>query len=378
MEPRRDEIQLIDALRSLRPTPRPEFTAELDERAAAGFPRRRGGSAPLAARRLLERLRATPPRRLLAPAGAFAVLAIGAATAVIALSEVETANRSQLSADVPAQPSRGALKPPAANDATAATEGSSGVQYSAPVQSAEARQVAPLDRRLSPERLQRDIERSAQIVLGSDPAEVRRDSAKVLDAVHAFDGIVMRSAIRDGAEGEAGAVFDLLIPSRKLGDALAAFSAIAEVRSRREATRDITAPTVNTGERLRDTRAKIESLLVELAGADTSAERSAIETRLRAERRFAAWLRSRLDSLQRRAAFSRVSLRIETGAASAADDGGAWGVSDGLDDAGRVLTIAAGVTVIALAILAPLAAICLLAWLVHRLWTRRRREQALS
>ncbi len=39
METPRDE-QLAADLRALRPTPRPEFAAELDERAAAGFPRR--------------------------------------------------------------------------------------------------------------------------------------------------------------------------------------------------------------------------------------------------------------------------------------------------------------------------------------------------
>ena len=35
-----DDDTLFAELRELRPTPRPEFTAELDERAAAGFPRR--------------------------------------------------------------------------------------------------------------------------------------------------------------------------------------------------------------------------------------------------------------------------------------------------------------------------------------------------
>jgi len=57
---------------------------------------------------------------------------------------------------------------------------------------------------------------------------------------------------------------------------------------------------------------------------------------------------------------------------------GGWGVSDGLDDAGRILAVAAGVTVIALAILGPLALIALLAWLAHRILVRRSRERALD
>ena len=35
-----DDDTLFAELRALRPAPRPEFAAELDERAAAGFPRR--------------------------------------------------------------------------------------------------------------------------------------------------------------------------------------------------------------------------------------------------------------------------------------------------------------------------------------------------
>ena len=44
-----DDDTLLAELRELRPTPRPEFTAELDERAAAGFPRRdsRAGAGPI-------------------------------------------------------------------------------------------------------------------------------------------------------------------------------------------------------------------------------------------------------------------------------------------------------------------------------------------
>jgi hypothetical protein len=225
----------------------------------------------------------------------------------------------------------------------------------------------------------RDIERSAQIVLGADPANVRSDAAKVFDAVHAADGIVLSSSISDGAAGEAGARFDLLIPSGKVGDTLAAFSAIDEVRSRHESTQDITAPTIGVGERLQDSRAKIAGLLAQLATTTTDAERAAVEAELRAERARAAALRSRLSDLSRRANLSRVSLRIETGEPQGGGStGGAWGIDDGLHDAGRILAIAAGVTLVGLAIIAPLALLLLLAWLAHRTWVRTRRERALD
>src|SRR6185369_13805141 len=81
METPRDD-QLAADLRALRPTPRPEFAAELDQRAAAGFPRRTHWRwTPF------ERLRSMQPRKLLIPAGGMAVLAIAIATAVTMSSE---------------------------------------------------------------------------------------------------------------------------------------------------------------------------------------------------------------------------------------------------------------------------------------------------
>jgi Domain of unknown function (DUF4349) len=394
MDPHRDDLDLATELRALRPAPQPEFTRELDARAAAGFPPSSGHPAT-AIHRLAERLRTTPPRRLLVPVGAFAVTAIVGVTAVVTATENGTAPTESGSRLGTAPTESGA-----GLNATAkgGSRNSSGVQFSgvpsaksrgstAGATSARAAEAAPAAVPFSAPAPgpyasragKREIERSAQIVLGADPAAVRADAAKVFDAVHAADGIVLRSSIRDGAAGEAGAEFDLLIPSGKLGDALADFSAIGEVRSRREATQDITAPTVGVRERLEDAEARIDGLLVQLSEATSEGERSAVEAELRAERRRAAVLRSRLASLSRRANFSHVSLGIETGAATTdEDDSGAWGVGNGLDDAGRILEIAAGVTIVGLAALTPLALLALLTWLGHRAWVRASRRRVLS
>src|SRR4051812_34358591 len=88
-----DDDTLLAELRELRPTPRPEFTAELDERAAAGFPRRSSASAtPFAA--LADRWRAATPRRRLIPvlATAFAVLVV--ATVVVGVSQSNSGSTS--------------------------------------------------------------------------------------------------------------------------------------------------------------------------------------------------------------------------------------------------------------------------------------------
>jgi hypothetical protein len=173
-----------------------------------------------------------------------------------------------------------------------------------------------------------------------------------------------------------GAQFDLLIPSAKLGDALAAFSAIDEVQSRHEATDDITAPTISAREELQDSRARIDALLAQLSTAETETEAEAVETELRGERRHAARLRARLANLDRRTTYSHVSVRIESGEST--DPGGTWGFDDAIGDAGRILAIAAAVTLVGLAIVGPLALLAFLAWLAHRLWLRTRRKRALD
>jgi hypothetical protein len=356
MEPNRDD-QLLADLQALRPTPRPQFAAELDERAAAGFPRRS---------RLNLSLPSLSAKRLLIPAGGLAVVAIAVITAV-SLGGSES-GQVDLHSSIEAAPRHSASQA-----GQASTEKEGGTVFAAPATTLGS-EVPDASRSLH----HRTVERSAEVVLAADPQDVADDAGKVFEAVHAQNGIVMRSSTQQGPAGEAGATFDLLIPSAKLDDALAAFSEIDAVRSRHEATADITAPTVSTGELLQDSKARIDSLLAQLEEAETESEREAVEAELGQERRHRAFLRSRFQHLQRRADLSRVSLRIETGSDSESSGGGAWGIDDAFHDAGHVLTITAAVTLIALAILGPIALIALLAWLTHRAWVRRERRRVLG
>ena len=89
-------------------------------------------------------------------------------------------------------------------------------------------------------------------------------------------------------------------------------------------------------------------------------------------------MRSRLSAMERRTHFARVSVRVVSDPGAAAAEGGGWGIDDALGDAGRILAIAAGVTVVALAVLAPIALILILALGGRRAWLRRSRERALG
>jgi len=360
MEPLRDD-QLIADLQALRPTPRPRFAAELDERVATDFPRR-------------SRLRLSLPplsaRRVLVPAGGVAVVVIAVATALtVSGPESSESGGGRLSE---LRPMPGHTEP---DVGATAGEGASGTSYEA--ESQVAGSAAPADSAVGANRGHRAVERSAEVTLAAEPEDVADDASKVFEAVHANNGIVMSSSTQQGAAGEAGATFDLLVPSARLADAMAAFSEIDHVRSRHEATADITAPTVTAAELLEESRARIDSLLGQLEAAESEEEREAIEAELRHERRHASRLAAQLTHLHRRADLSRVSLRIETGG-ERESSGGGWGIDDALDDAGHVLTVAAAVTLIALAVLGPIALIALLAWLTHRAWVRRERRRVLS
>ena len=411
MKSHRDEIDLSAELRALRPAPRPEFTTALDSRADAGFPKasrrpssgvRRIAELRPAPGRIPELLRAVTRRRLLAPAGAAAVAAIVVATALIVTTEDEPSGGT---ADVSAPQFKEAgsgsdasstqFSAPPPTSAAGAPTSAAGNAAAGRARAAQGTIDSTIDRLSGPgpDRLSgpgpgagpyasraahRNVERSAEIVLGADASDVRSAAANVFETVHAYDGIVLRSSISDGSKGEAGATFNLLIPSGKLSDAMAAFSGIAEVRSRHESTVDVTAPTIGLGERLQDARAKVEGLLAEVARAETEADREAAEAKLRSARRRVAALRARLTNLRRHTHLSAVWLRIETGAAAAGGNSGGWGVDDALGDAGHILTVAAGVSLVGLAILVPPILIGLLAWLAHRGWLGRRRERSLD
>lgn len=235
MEPRREDIDLASELRLLRLFPRPEFAAELDARAAAGFPRGTGNSRVSLT---LDRLRTIPARRLLAPAGACALAAIVVATAVVALESSETTSSTTRIATSnvgrgveAASPPSGAVAPgvrPSNHARSTAAAAGSVVRPEA----GDGSLSAPIERQgpgpYASHANHRSVERSASIVLGADADEVRGVSAKVFETVHSYDGIVLHSSIASGGDEGASAMFDLLIPSAKLGDALAALSGLAE------------------------------------------------------------------------------------------------------------------------------------------------------
>jgi hypothetical protein len=398
---RSEDNALFAELRELRPTPRPEFAAALDQRAAAGFPRGADTTASVFAP-LLDWWRGLNPTRRLVPILGVALAVVVIATAAVSISqsgggassaELHRESGAFLSDLTPESSSSESAESGAAAGAESGGEAESAEsgaaeagaeEESGSVEAEPTIEAAPAipHAKSSAKAGHRNIERSSYVVLGTKPGEVSGAAAKVYEAVHAAGGYVLNSSVQSGTTGATGATFELSIPSAKVNGALAAISAIAEVRERHDATSDITAPTVSAAEELADSNATIEGLLKQLGEAETEAEGESVEARLREERRHHAAIRASLDQLHQRASMSEVSVRIITkngaGVTPPSKDNGDWGVGDALHSAGHILTIAAGVVLIGLAVLAPFALIALLTWAGNRFRVRRLRERTLG
>jgi hypothetical protein len=222
----------------------------------------------------------------------------------------------------------------------------------------------------------RRVERAANMTLSTRPRDIDRVASEVGGVASQLGGFVVLSSV----SSSDGGTIELRVPSARLDDAVQRISRLARVRNVHRETRDITSAVVSARERLNDARTERKSLLRQLAAATTVNETESIRARLRIVSREIAAARARLRSVNNRAQFANVGVTLEAdrGGGAADDDGGAWTPGDALDDAGRVLEVAAGVTVIVLAVALPFLIAGFLAWLARRGLARRRRERALD
>jgi hypothetical protein len=210
------------------------------------------------------------------------------------------------------------------------------------------------------------------MTLSTDPDEVDDVADGVVGVVDRYEGIVVSSNV--STAGDRGrASFDLRIPTANLQAALADLSDLASVSSRDEGIRDITAPFVSAEERFTDAKAEVDALLEELSEADSSSEIASVREQLRFARDELAAARSELGALKQRSEFSRLSLAV-TGDGDA--DG--WSLGDASDTAVNVVEDLLGAILIALAVIVPLGAIAIGAWLAWTKLLRRRRERSLD
>jgi Domain of unknown function (DUF4349) len=233
---------------------------------------------------------------------------------------------------------------------------------------------------LQPPTTGRKIVQSAQLNLTAAPNRMDTVAQELYDVIGDVGGIVNSSTVTQG--GPAGyASFQLSVPSATLPQTMTRLSQLgyATVVSRTDDSRDITGQFDAATRALADARALRTSLLKQLAGATTTAQIDSLEAQIHDAEASISSDEATLARLNNQVDFSQINVTINASVAPVpVTHGDGFTLGTAAHDAGRVLTVVAGVALIALAALTPVALLVALAWWIGATLRRRRREQALD
>jgi hypothetical protein len=231
----------------------------------------------------------------------------------------------------------------------------------------------------------RKIIQSAQLQLNAQSRWVDVVAQEVFDVVGQEKGVVRSSQVTAATSNSGYATFNLSIPSANLSSTVTRLSALQHSRvvSRTDGTQDVNGPYLSDQRRLADAQALRTSLLKQLAKATTQAQIDSLQARIHTAEAQINSDQATLHRLQYQISFSQLSVTINGGPvplplASGAHSSGGFTIGSAAHDAVKVLTVAAGVALIALAALVPLALLVALIVWVRLALHRRRREQALD
>jgi hypothetical protein len=357
-------------LRDVKPAPNPQWAARLDKRAAAGFP-----TPPSRAKKFVRGLRAH-----------FAALSLATATVgalflvvVVIGKNIDTGgddsgSSAKVAGTSESSSGSGASDSSANRSGGGGSSADSSAGTSAPPLATPTTQsgAAAAD---SP----RSVLKNASITLTTTVGDVQSLSDRAIRVADTLGGYVASSSV-DSTGSRATATLQLKVPSAKLDDALAQLSKLGHVSSRSQETQDLTDQRAALEAAVRDARADRDGLRSRLAKATTDKQRDRLRAQLNTASRRVTRTQRQVAELNGTVAYATVDLTIRGKRASgaAAAPGDRWTPGDAVKDAGRVLELIAGVAVIGLAILLPLALLAALAAYGNRGYTRRRRERALE
>jgi len=225
----------------------------------------------------------------------------------------------------------------------------------------------------------RKIIQSANLDLSVSPNQIDNVAQQVFDVIGAQKGIVEHSTVTATGGSDGYADFQLSVPSSALSQTMTELSRLrgANVVSRTDATQDINGQFVNASHRLADARALRSALLKQLAAATTTAQIDSLTAQIHDAEASISSDQATLASLNRQVNYSQITLTINA-TVLPVSSGSSFTVGKAAHDAGRVLTVAAGVGLIVLAALVPVGLVGAVAWWVAAAIRRRRREQALD
>jgi hypothetical protein len=406
------ELALI--LAADRPQPTPAFTAALDRRVAARFAdqgrRRRGRrwlfapAAGLAAAMTVAVVVVLgtggpgPASSSTSSAAASAIHAPGSTTNNSALGlpnrvpptgfGTPTTASSGVSASSSSSAAESAGAPSAAGSAGAPSAAESASSSSSAGSAGSSESLAPTTPTASgqntpapaPPANGRKIIQSAQLALNAPGNRIDDVAQQVFNVVGDQHGIVNSSTVTSTGTPDGYAQFDLSVPSASLSDTMTALSRLryASVASRTDATQDVNGQFNAATSRLADARALRTSLLKQLAAAVTQAQIDSLTAQIHDAEASISSDQAALGRLNHQINYSQITLTINAATVAPVPTASSFTIGKATHDAGRVLTVAAGVALIALAGFVPLALLGALAWWLGLSVRRRRRQQALD
>jgi hypothetical protein len=221
---------------------------------------------------------------------------------------------------------------------------------------------------------------SAQLQLSAKGDRINAVSQELFTVVSAENGIVKSSQVTSQTSPGGYATFSLSIPTSKLQVTMTRLSALpfAHVVSRTDGTLDVTSQYANDQRRLADAQALRTSLLKQLATAFTTTQIDSIKAQIKDAERTINSDSGAIKRLQNQISYSSVYVQINSSpivvVPSASKSSGGLSLGQAAHDAGRVLVVAAGVVLVGLAALVPIALLgALIAWIAY--WVRRRRRE---
>jgi hypothetical protein len=228
---------------------------------------------------------------------------------------------------------------------------------------------------------------SAQLQLTTPNAHIDQVAQEVFNVVSAENGTVKNSQVTQAAGGSDGgsyATFSLSIPTSNLQQTMTRMSALqyATVASRTDGTQNVGGQYAADQRHIADQKAVRSALLRQLQTAYTQSAIDSLQAQLKLAEQQLSSDQAALASLQHQISYSSLQVQVNAGPITiyplrAAKSHG-FTVGRAAHDSVRVLIVAAGVALIALAVMVPLGLVAALAtWIAYGL-RRRRRQQTLD
>ena len=224
---------------------------------------------------------------------------------------------------------------------------------------------------------------SAQLSLTAAASRVDDVAQEAFDVIGDNRGIVRHSSVTAGGPGGFATIL-VSVPSQNLAQTMTQLSELryAHVSARTDQSQDVNDQYLVDVRRLGDAKALRTSLLKQLAAATTQTQIDSLDAQIHDNELTIQSDEKTLASLNKQISYSQINLTINAGVVPvvhhhhAAATG--FTLHRALHDAGRVLVVAAGVSLITLAVLLPLAVVLgLLGWIATSL-RRRSRQSALN